>query len=126
MWWTKRISSILFAIAFICAVFYLYPIPSIFIYRSYFYWGFLFLGGGGLLVNFLSFQLNNKEHPAINFIFWLGALTLFGGLIFKIMHWPYQKMLIVSGIVFLFVSYFGKSIIRKSPDDNEPLDSSNF
>jgi hypothetical protein len=35
-------------------------------------------------------------------------------------------MLIVSGIVFLFVSYFGKSIIRKSPDDNEPLDSSNF
>ncbi len=93
-----------------------------FIYRSYFYWGFLFLGGGGLLINFLSFQLNNKEHPAINFIFWLGALTLFAGLVFKIMHWPYQKILIISGIVFLTASYFGRSIIKKSPDENEPLD----
>jgi len=123
--WSRKLSFLLFALAFISATAYMLRFRFFFEYRAITYWGFLIFGGLGLLTNFLGFQTSRKDHPVTNFIFWLGAMLLFFGLISKIMHYPYQMFLVVSGIFVVAISFGTKFFLKRDGQEkgNDLLDS---
>ena len=54
----------------------------------------------------------------------LGSIILFGGLLFRVMYWPFAYPMILSGVLLLGIGivlhWFGK---KASLRDNESLDS---
>lgn len=85
---------------------------------------FIILGLVGFLMSLLSIFLdvkNQKTNKAGSFIFYLGIILVYAGLIIKFMHWPGFRPVMITGAVIALASFF----IRKSdtPKDDGLLDS---
>lgn len=101
----RRISSISFGIAFLMAIVLfagygrsmISPVTAKYI--------FIACGAVALLLNLLTFQ-GGKQNPIYNFVYWIGSLVLFTGLIFFVFRWPYAFYIIIAGLGLTGVSFF--------------------
>lgn len=120
MVWLKRIGGLAFGIAFLMAVVIFggygvkyIPVPVARIV-------FLICGAIGLLFNFLSFKYG-KHDPHFNFVYWLGSLILFTGLVFMILHWPYGQYILIAGMLTVGLSFFIRPDWFDPKDKNEDI-----
>ena len=118
----KRIASVCFAVAFLMAIVLFarvgYQYISIPTARSV----FMIAGATALILNLFSFQ-SGKNNPTFNFVFWLGSLVLFVGLIFQFMHWPYHKYIVIGGLGITGISFFlSPTLISGKSDNSDVLD----
>lgn len=79
--------------------------------------GFVF----SLLSNFFDSQ-NRQVNKIQSLLFYLGMISVFGGLMFKFMHYPYSNLLLIAGIGISSISFFIKKG-REEKDKDELLDS---
>ncbi len=101
----KRIASLSFGLAFICALFLFTDIGFGIISRNVALTLFIIFGGFGLIFNIVAFSVS-KNKPSYNILFWIGSVVLFLGLIGRIMHWPYTFYLICGGTLISGLSFF--------------------
>ena len=118
----KRIAAICFAIAFLMAIVLFagvgrqyIPVPTARII-------FMAAGAAALVLNLFSFQ-TGKNNPSFNLAFWLGSVVLFAGLVFQFMHWPYSKIILISGLAITGISFFlSPNLINGKSDNSDVLD----
>jgi hypothetical protein len=120
MIWLKRIGGLAFALAFIMALVLFAGIGVKYIPISIARIIFLMAGAIGLLFNFLSFKYG-KHDPNFNFIYWLGSLILFTGLVFMILHWPYGNYILIAGMLTVGLSFFVQPDWFNSKINNEDI-----
>jgi hypothetical protein len=116
----------------ISAVFFLLSAASILLILSgtvsasnpfYFWIGFLGFGFLAFLFNVLSVffdkkRIQNGQNPYKGLVRYLGMFVIFIGFTFKIFHFPYSSVLLLTGIVLTASSIFMKSKIEKNMDSN--------
>jgi len=86
-------------------------------YWILFYVGVVFFGIIGFVSSVLSsfFDRNKRKiNKAQAVLFYLGMILVFAGLMFKIMHWPFTRLLLFGGIIASTISFFIPGIERKS------------
>ena len=84
---------------------------------------FIILGLVGFLMSMLSIFLdakNRKENKIGSFVFYMGVIVVYAGLIFKFMHWPFSRPILVTGAVIALASFFIR--MNKTPKDDGLLD----
>lgn len=119
----KRIAAICFAIAFLMAIVVFTGVGSDIIPRGIAKIIFLAAGAGGLVLNLLSFRYG-KHDPGFNFLYWLGSIILFLGLVFIIMHWPFGYYILIAGLGTVGISFFvSPNIDGDKSDSNDLLDN---
>jgi hypothetical protein len=97
--------------------------PFGFSYDFLFYFGVVILGVLGFVFSLLSnfFDASKKRVNAVqSFIFYLGMLFIFAGIVFKFMHYPYVIHLLIIGIFISLVSIFIK--VKPISDNDDLLD----
>lgn len=109
----KRISSLLFGIAFICAIFML--TGRTFGFGKLINPVFYISGAGGLITSLLAARQEAYKGD-FNLLFWIGSLVVFIGLLFKTMYLPYHTYILIGGMAITGLSYF------ISPFENEGKD----
>lgn len=83
---------------------------------------FMVAGATALILNLFSFQ-SNKQNPVFNLVFWFGSVVLFTGLVFQSMHWPYNRMIVIAGILITGISYFlSPTLLTGKSDNSDVLD----
>jgi predicted membrane channel-forming protein YqfA (hemolysin III family) len=85
---------------------------------------FIILGMLGFLMSMLSIffdKKNQRSNKAASFIFYIGIILVYAGLIFKFMHWPFFRPIMISGAVIALGSFFIR--FRDTPKDDGLLDS---
>ena len=85
---------------------------------------FIILGMLGFLMSMLSIffdKKNQRSNKAASFIFYIGIILVYAGLIFKFMHWPFFRPIMISGAVIASGSFFIR--FRDTPKDDGLLDS---
>ncbi len=94
-------------------------------YWVLFYIGVISFGVVGFVFSLLS-NFFDKQKRQVNkiqsLIFYMGMISVFTGLMFKFMHYPFSNLLLIAGIGISSLSFF----IRKVNDDknnDELLDS---
>lgn len=119
----KRAAAISFAIAFIMAINLFGEIGRSVISLPTARLIFIAAGGVGLILNLITFQ-TGKFHPVYNFMYWIGSIVVFLGLVFLLMNWPYSKFILIAGMLLVGVSFFlPKSMVERSPNDSDLLDN---
>ena len=114
----KKISSLFFALAFICALFVFTDYGYGIISKSTAKIGMIAAGAIAILLNLLAFRTEPKEES--NLFFWIGSVIVFVGLIFKIMHYPMNQLILLVGLLVTGISFFYNpfsSSTRTSDDD---------
>lgn len=94
--------------------------PFGFSYDFLFYFGVVILGVLGFVFSLLSnfFDTPRKRVNGVqSFVFYLGMMFIFAGIIFKFMHWPYVIYLFSAGILISLVSIFIKVTPKTENDD---------
>lgn len=84
---------------------------------------FVILGLLGFLMSMLSIFMdpkNQKTNKAASFIFYLGVIIVYSGLIFKFMHWPMSRTIMIVGAVVALASFFIR--FKNTPKDDGLLD----
>lgn len=101
----KRIAAVCFAIAFLMAIVIFTGKGTNIVDR--YTAKYIFLGSGaiGFFLNLLAFRYG-KSSAGFNFIYWLGSIVLFFGLVFRLMHWPYGLYIIIAGLAIIGISFF--------------------
>jgi len=115
----KKIAGLCFALSFICMAFLFVNVSLFTENKALLKTAFLIFGALGLMFNLLSYNQEKKGTSLINFLFWLGAITIFFGIIFKMFHYPFHTVLLIGGI-FISASSF---IISKFYKEDEKDDS---
>jgi chromate transport protein ChrA len=115
----KKIAGLCFALSFICMALLFVKSTIISDYRSVLKTAFLIFGALAMVFNLISYNYSNKGNTLFNFLFWIGAILIFFGIIFKMFHFPFQTLLILAG---LFISAFS-FIISKFYKENKKDDS---
>jgi len=95
--------------------------PFGFSYDFLFYFGVVILGVLGFVFSLLSnfFDTPKKRVNGVqSFVFYIGMMFIFAGIVFKFMHYPYVMHLFVAGILISLVSIFIKI---KPKSENEDL-----
>lgn len=93
-------------------------------YDVLFYFGVVVLGVFGFLFSILSnfFDTPKKRVNAPqSFVFYLGMLFIFAGIVFRFMNFPFVIHLISIGIVVSFISLFIK--VKSSQNNDDLLDN---
>lgn len=93
-------------------------------YDFLFYFGVIILGVLGFVFSLLSnfFDTPKKRVNSIqSFVFYLGMMFIFAGIVFRFLHWPYVIHLLVVGILISFVSIFIK--VKPKTENDDLLDS---
>ncbi|MBL4861590.1 MAG: hypothetical protein JKY09_01040 [Crocinitomicaceae bacterium] len=119
----KKIAGIAFAIAFLMAIVLFTNIGHQYI--SIANAKIIFIGAGavGLLLNLITFQ-SGKHNAVFNFIYWIGSIILFVGLVFLLMRWPNGFYILVAGVITLGVSILlPTDWITPKSDDSDLLDN---
>lgn len=117
----KRIAGLFFALSFIMAIVLFTSFG-----RAYISFGtariiFIIAGALALFFNLLSYT-QGKHSAIFSFIYWLGSMVLFIGLVFKIMHWPFSYPLLIIGFGVLITSFFIPSKNKEQENEkNEDL-----
>ena len=84
---------------------------------------FIAAGGLGLVLNLITFQ-SGKFHPVYNFMYWIGSIVVFIGLVFLLMNWPYARYILIAGMLSVGVSFFlPKGLTERSQEDSDLLDN---
>lgn len=89
-------------------------------YDVLFYFGVVVLGILGFLFSILSNFFDSPEkkvNAPQSFVFYLGMLFIFAGIVFKFMHYPFVIHLISIGIVVSFISLFIRVKGKQNNDD---------
>ena len=117
----KLYSNILFAVAFICAVFML--TGRTYGYRTEIQTLFLICGATALIMSLISSRQEAHKND-FNILFWLGNLVVFTGLIFKTYYLPFHMYVIFLGMGITALSYFVNpfSGAKDREQDDELLD----
>lgn len=114
----KRLSSILFALAFISAIGvftnYFQPYVSRWLAKSL----VLVFGAVALLVNVLAFRSEEGKNSGYNIVFWIGAILVFGGLVMKLFNYPYFIFPIIPGLLIAGVSFFYNPFAKREKRDD--------
>ena len=118
----KKISAIAFGVSFLMALVlfakigtqYISPIKA----------KYIFIGAGAVafFFNLLSFE-SSKHNPIFSFIFWLGSIVVFVGLVFLIFRWPYSMIILIGGLVILGTSFFVNPTKGNAKKDSDLLDN---
>lgn len=116
----KRIAGFSFGIAFLMAILLFGGLRQNVISMSTARIIFMICGGIGLLFNLITFQ-SGKNSMLFNFLYWIGSIILFVGLIFLQMHWPFGFQIILGGIITLGLSFVLPSSLVNKEDKNEEL-----
>lgn len=85
---------------------------------------FIIIGLIGFLMSMLSIffdQKNQRTNKAASFIFYIGIIFVYAGLIFKFMHWPMSRPIMITGALISLGSFFIR--YRNTPKDDGLLDS---
>lgn len=85
---------------------------------------FIFIGLIGFLMSMLSIffdKKNQRSNKAASFIFYIGIILVYAGLIVKFSHWPFFRPIMISGAVIALGSFFIR--FRDTPKDDGLLDS---
>lgn len=84
---------------------------------------FIILGLVGFLMSMLSIFLdkkNEKTNKAGSFVFYMGIMGVYAGLIIKFMHWPGYRSVMIGGAIIALASFFIR--ITNTPKDDGLLD----
>ena len=120
----KRLASIFFAIAFLMGLVLFAGVGRTYISVGTAKIVFLSSGAIALLFNLLTFK-SGKSDPGFNFVFWLGSIVLFTGLIFFIMHWPFGYYILLAGMLTVGISFFiNPKIFQEKENKDDILDDS--
>lgn len=119
----KRIAGLSFGLAFLLAI-------LLFTDKADEYLGsqttvilFLIFGALGMVLNLISFR-NSKQDPGFNLFYWIGSIVMFGGIIFRFMHWPFGQEMLIGGMVIVGASYFlPAGMLDKKNKDEDLLDN---
>ncbi len=115
----KKIAALCFALSFVCMALLFVKSTATYEYRSELKTGFLIFGALAMVFNLISYNYSSKGNTLFNFLFWVGAILIFFGIIFKMFHYPFHKLLILAGI-FISASSF---IVSKFYKENKKEDS---
>jgi hypothetical protein len=117
----KRIATVAFAIAFLMAIVLFTGYGRNYISISTARTVFLISGAIALGLNLFSFQAS-KHNPVFSFFYWTGAIVLFTGLVFQFMHWPYDKIIVFSGLGITGISFFLTPELVAPKENSDLLD----
>jgi len=84
---------------------------------------FTIVGLVGFLMSMLSIFFdpkNQRTNKAASFIFYLGIICVYIGLIFKFMYWPMSRTIMIIGAVVALSSFFVR--FKNPPKDDGLLD----
>ena len=115
----KKIAGLCFALSFVCMALLFVKSPFISDYKSQLKTAFLIFGALAMLFNLISYNYSSKGNTLFNFLFWVGAIFIFFGIIFKMFHYPYRTILLMSGLFISAVSF----IVSKFYKENKKNDS---
>lgn len=59
---------------------------------------------------------NNKKNLTLYLVIWLTCLVVFGGMLFKIMHWPHAGLALIMSLLFPFVVFLPVFLLVTSRD----------
>ena len=117
----KKLSSVAFALAII---------PGIVLFTHYGreyvsiptarIW-FMAAVGTGLILNLFNYN-QSKCNPVFTFVYWLGSIVLFAGLVFQLMQWPYDKIILIAGLGITGISFFMTPELVEGKKDEGLLD----
>jgi len=119
----KKIAGLCFALSFICMALLFVKSSFVSEYKSQLKTAFLIFGALAMVFNLISYNYSNKGNTLFNFLFWVGAILIFFGIIFKMFHYPFYTLLILSGL-FLSASSFiiSKFYSEQKKDDSDLVD----
>lgn len=115
----KRIAGVAFALSFLMAIVLFADVGRQYISLITAKYTFISAGAVALLFNLLSFQ-SGKHNPIFSFVYWVGSLIVFTGLVFFIMRWPFGVYILTGGLVILGGSLLlspNRKEMDKSSDD---------
>lgn len=115
----KKIAGLCFALSFICMALLFVKSSFVSDYRGELKTAFLIFGALAMLFNLISYNYSKKGNTLFNFLFWVGAIFIFFGIIFKMFHYPYRTILLMSGLFISAVSF----IVSKFYKENKKNDS---
>ena len=115
----KRIAGVAFALSFLMAIVLFADVGRQYISLITAKYTFISAGAVALLFNLLSFE-SGKHNPVFSFVYWVGSLIVFTGLVFFIMRWPFGVYILTGGLVILGGSLLlspNRKEMDKSTDD---------
>lgn len=115
----KRIAGVAFALSFLMAIVLFADVGRQYISLITAKYTFISAGAVALLFNLLSFE-SGKHNPVFSFVYWVGSLIVFTGLVFFIMRWPFGVYILTGGLVILGGSLLlspNRKEMDKSSDD---------
>ncbi|HLW29628.1 MAG TPA: hypothetical protein VKX29_02140 [Brumimicrobium sp.] len=71
-----------------------------------------------ILSNFFDLAKKNQKNKTQGFIFHIGMIIVFFGIITHLMHWPFTLYLFIGGLILIAVSFF---VNHEKKDQNEDL-----
>lgn len=118
----KRIASVFFALAFICAIPVFTTLFREYVSPSSAQIGILIFGAIAFLMNLLAFRSEDSANSSYNLTFWIGGIVLFFGMYLKIQDNSYALIPIMIGIVIVGFSYFANPFAKKESKNDDLLD----
>ena len=115
----KRIAGVAFALSFLMAIVLFADVGRQYISLITAKYTFISAGAVALLFNLLSFE-SGKHNPVFSFVYWVGSLIVFTGLVFFIMRLPFGVYILTGGLVILGGSLLlspNRKEMDKSSDD---------
>lgn len=70
-----------------------------------------------ILSNFFDPSIKKGRNKIQTFVFHIGMIVVFTGIITHLMHWPFTLLFFLSGLVIIAVSFFIKIEQSESNDD---------
>ncbi len=117
----KKIAGLCFALSFVCMALLFVKSPFISDYKSLLKTAFLIFGALAMLFNLISYNYSKKGNTLFNFLFWVGAIFIFFGIIFKMFHYPYRTILLMSGLFISAVSFIVSKFYKENKKNNSDL-----
>lgn len=117
----KKIAALCFALSFICMALLFVKSTTTYEYRSELKTAFLIFGALAMVFNLISYNYSSKGNTLFNFLFWVGAILIFFGIIFKMFHYPFQKLLILAGIFISASSFIVSKFHKEDKKENSDL-----
>jgi len=117
----KKIAGICFALSFLCMAFIFVKVDFFQTNKSIFKTAFLLFGAVGITLNLLSYNTSKNGNIIFNFLFWFGSILIFFGLIFKMLSYPFQNLLLISGISIVATSFILPKFYNSKKEKNSEL-----
>lgn len=117
----KKIAGLCFAFSFICMALLFVKSTTISEYRNHLKTAFLIFGALGMVFNLISYKNSKNGNTLFNFLFWVGAILIFFGIIFKMFHYPFHTLLIFAGLFISASSFIISKFYKEEKKDDSDL-----